>query len=465
MGRFGSSGKSTVEKVATVLLVLGVLAFAIWAARRFYLEGRDGAGPSGLWWIVTGIAVFLLVGMVVQAIGGLRNWSDNTIGVISVVLSLVGLVAAVAWVGGQKDPLVETLGPVCRGEPVPNAGDPTGPGARQIVVLGNDGERVDWTDDEADWRATRAEDAALVVCVDRHDDLVETCGYTGGPSVSRYQEVIRARVVSARTGELADSFQLTGTAPHACRSSELQSVTRIDGEAVPFADLSARLATYAGSAAGATTTSVTALAATTTPRPATTTGSVLHRDLVSAVEEGLVQVEFRALGGASGDIVELLIESLTDADLEITVPPGLMLHNPAAGEQDLVVTGLEGLMTGPNTYEPADEISLDDDSLLEYLLEAYCAEAHEANPSESGALTMGAVAGADLVAVLQAASAQGVVGEVMLVQAVVWVVTDDVTAGDLEDVGYGLDAEEISRARAVITAAGLDPGDYRLFTG
>jgi hypothetical protein len=54
---------------------------------------------------------------------------------------------------------------------------------------------------------------------------------------------------------------------------------------------------------------------------------------------------------------------------------------------------------------------------------------------------------------------------IVLVQAVVWVVTDDVSVDDLESVGYGLEAGELEEARAVIAAAGLDPEAYRLFAG
>jgi hypothetical protein len=224
-----------------------------------------------------------------------------------------------------------------------------------------------------------------------------------------------------------------------------------------------------GDGAGSTTTTKAAVAAstTTTSKPAatTTTVAVTRHSLLDAVQLGLVEAEFRALGGASGDVAELDIRSLVDVDLEITVPAGLMLLNSVGGEQNLVVAGLEGLVTGSNTYEPADEIRLDDDSVWTYLLQGFCAEAHDANPSDGGSLAMGQVAGRDLVAVLAAADAEGVGENTVLVQAVVWVVTDDVSVDDLESVGYGLGAGELAQARAVITAAGLDPEAYRLFAG
>jgi hypothetical protein len=231
-----------------------------------------------------------------------------------------------------------------------------------------------------------------------------------------------------------------------------------------------------GDTSGATVTSTAAddpIPATTQPpaptttRVVTTTRAVERYGLVEAVEAGLVEVEFRASGGASGDVVELLIRTVGDLaeTLELTVPPGLMLSNPVAGEQDLVVAGLEGLVSGPSSYEPVDEITLPDDDLRTYLLEAYCAEAHDGNPSEGGALSLGEMAGPDLVAVLGALGDAGAAGDLLVVQAVVWAVTDDITAGDLDSVGYGLDAEQLSLARQVVEAAGLDPASFRLFSG
>ena len=218
----------------------------------------------------------------------------------------------------------------------------------------------------------------------------------------------------------------------------------------------------------ATTTTAAAVASTastSTSAASTTTAEVTRRSLPDAVQQGLVEAEFQALGGASGDIVELDIRRLVDVELEITVPAGLMLQNPAGDEQDLVIAGLEGLMTGSSTYEVRTVIRLNTDELWTYLLKAYCAEAHDANPSEGGALTMGETAGSDLVAVLETVEEEGVGSNTALVQALVWVITDDVSLGDLDAVGYGFGEGQMEVARNLIEAAGLDPEDYRLFSG
>lgn len=206
----------------------------------------------------------------------------------------------------------------------------------------------------------------------------------------------------------------------------------------------------------------------TKPSTTTATRAVERYGLIEAVTAGLVEVEFLSSGGASGDVVEMLIRRLEDpgeVTLELTVPAGLMLSNPAAGEQDLVVLGLEGRMSGSNSYVPVDEITLAGDDWQTYLLEAYCAEAHDANPSEGGALALGGMAGPHLIAVLGALDAAGAAGDLQVIQAVVWAVTDDVTAGDLDSVGYGLGEADLALARKVIETAGLDPADFRLFSG
>lgn len=222
-----------------------------------------------------------------------------------------------------------------------------------------------------------------------------------------------------------------------------------------------------GATTSPTTTTATTVPRTTTTRAPTTTRGTEHMGLPEALEAGLVEVEFRSTGGASGDIVELSIrlKDAIDTVLNLSVPTGMMLSNPAAGEQDLVIRGLEGLMTGESTYQPVDEIELPDLDWREYLVEAFCAEAHDDNPTEGGELTPSGLGSEDLVKALGAIDAAGAGGDILVMQAVVWVITDDVSLSDLEAVGYGLDEAGVALARQVIVAAGLEPADYRLFAG
>jgi hypothetical protein len=215
------------------------------------------------------------------------------------------------------------------------------------------------------------------------------------------------------------------------------------------------------------TTSITTTtrATTTTTFATTTTRGVRYLTLLEALQAGLVEAEFRSTGGASGDIIELAIRLVEASDdiLSLTVPSGMMLANPSGGEQDLVIRGLEGLMTGENTYEPTTEIELPDLDWREYLVEAYCAEAHDDNPTEGGVLSADGLADEELIQILEAIEPAGAGDDIMVIQAVIWAVTDDVRMRDLEAIGYGLDETELALARTVIEQAGLDPGAFRLF--
>jgi hypothetical protein len=146
--------------------------------------------------------------------------------------------------------LVKALGPACRGEPVPVAADATGSAPWRIIVLDGAGHVIgtggtnSWTNEVAQWRATKVENAALVACVDREDVLIETCTYTGGTGVKRYADHAHVRVMAARTGEQVDVFDLSADPANCSEKIGVASAIDLHGS-LNFATLSARLATYA----------------------------------------------------------------------------------------------------------------------------------------------------------------------------------------------------------------------------
>jgi len=226
------------------------------------------------------------------------------------------------------------------------------------------------------------------------------------------------------------------------------------------------------SGGAAVTTSDTAIAsATTTTRPATTTTmattttrGVRYLTLPEALAAGMVEAEFRGTGSASGDIVTMAIRLVEAVDeiVNLSVPPGMMLTNTAGGEQDLVIRGLTGLMTGESTYRSVTDITLHDVEWREYILEAYCAEAHDDNPAADGLLTASESSNEDLAKVFAAVD-ELAIDDLQVIQAAVWAVTDNIRASELEAVGYGLDDTRLAQAREIIAAAGLDPSAFRLF--
>jgi hypothetical protein len=215
-----------------------------------------------------------------------------------------------------------------------------------------------------------------------------------------------------------------------------------------------------------TTTSVTTTTgpATTTTMATTTTRGVRYLTLPEALAVGMVEAEFRGTGSASGDIVTMAIRlvEVVDEIVSLSVPPGMMLTNTAGGEQDLVIRGLTGLMTGESTYRSVMEITLHDVEWREYILEAYCAEAHDDNPSAEGMLTASESPNEELAKVF-AAIDELEVDDIYVIQGVVWAITDDIQDWELERIGYGLDETRVAQAREIIAAAGLDPTAFRLF--
>ncbi|MFH1104353.1 MAG: hypothetical protein V1757_05340 [Actinomycetota bacterium] len=90
------------------------------------------------------------------------------------------------------------------------------------------------------------------------------------------------------------------------------------------------------SAALTTLPASTTIPRTTTSEATTTTPAVERHGLLEAIEGGLVEAEFRSSGGASGDVIDLVIRRLGDfgdVTLALTVPTGFMLSKPPPGNR------------------------------------------------------------------------------------------------------------------------------------
>ena len=189
--------------------------------------------------------------------------------------------------------------------------------------------------------------------------------------------------------------------------------------------------------------------------------------LQQAIANGLVRARFVGTGGASGGVVRLHIQRTGKAGgrpLRLRVPLGTFLNNAAAGQQDMVVLGLLGKVAGPHSYTPADLIELLDNRLHEYVLEAFCAEAHKQNPAAGGSLSIGPLSSSELRAVLQGSQlVPAAQKSLKAIQAAVWAVTDDISRSELAAIGYALTPSELRTARAIMTAGHLDWQHYRLF--
>jgi len=189
-----------------------------------------------------------------------------------------------------------------------------------------------------------------------------------------------------------------------------------------------------------------------------------EESLPDAVAAGLVGAQFEGTGGASGDVMLLRVRRTVARTLSITVPLGLVVDNTDASEQDMIVRRLAGEDGGGDGYSPVDSVLLTDDGEHEYVLEAYCLEAHKDNPSSDSSLRIGEAADSDVLAVLAAIDqTDHAEGNVKVIQAAVWAITDDITLDELEEVGYELSSDDVETARELIEVGGLDPESYRLF--
>lgn len=154
--------------------------------------------------------------------------------------------------------------------------------------------------------------------------------------------------------------------------------------------------------------------------------------LQRAVDAGLVTAELRGLGGSSGDTIELEVSWRAGAPqryLTLTVPVGTMLDSNHPADQDMVVRRVRGTPTGWGTIIAASEIELPPGGTATVVVEAYCAELRKDSPSPFTRFTLG---GPDprLACVLGQADDYEI--GVRATQAAVWLVTDAVTHGELQ---------------------------------
>src|SRR6266566_2505883 len=71
-----------------------------------------------------------------------------------------------------------------------------------------------------------------------------------------------------------------------------------------------------------------------TPTPSTVTV-----DLPTAVKQQLVKVSFQSTGGASGDVIDISLHRFKsqNSNIQVGLPPGLILTNSDSWEQDMVL--------------------------------------------------------------------------------------------------------------------------------
>jgi hypothetical protein len=160
------------------------------------------------------------------------------------------------------------------------------------------------------------------------------------------------------------------------------------------------------------------------PRPAALT-------LQDAIASGKVTAEFNGTGGSSGDSVKARLAKGPKAGpgpLAVDLPSGSELESNDAAAQNMMVAAVRGVDMGGRMIEPASRIVLTGNKPVTYVLGAFCVQFEKQNPSPSTSFTL---RGRDPV--LACIARQTRTLSVEAIQAAVWMHTDNVTFGHINE--------------------------------
>jgi hypothetical protein len=254
------------------------------------------------------------------------------------VVVLLGL----AVVGGQElfvnqprlHAIAAELGPACSGQPVAGAGKPAAGVADHLVLLDMAGAEHSWFGDVAsEIQPASLADAELVVCADAEEarTVVQTCGYSGGPDVTRIEVSRHVVVHDASTGQVLQTFTAAGE-PDKCSKTERIEVTEIVGQ-LGWGDVASRLdflVQNGNPASLVRTTQPVGLAGDPFPNFAflvTNTGSQaisITWTLDYPTDSGAATTDPATVDGLAPGETRLVADSLVQLDTASTVP--LVVH-------------------------------------------------------------------------------------------------------------------------------------------
>lgn len=179
--------------------------------------------------------------------------------------------------------------------------------------------------------------------------------------------------------------------------------------------------------------------------------------LEAAVAAGTVTVSFRGAGASTGDAIFATVENRGKTPLVLSLPAGLILQNEMANVQDMVVRKLSGKLVSSTQFAPASEIQLGAREKAEWVMEAYCLEFKDANPSADSVLRPVAVS-AELARLF------AVGASTPATQAAVWAYTDDISARELLG-KFPVSESALSEARRVYESTFGGACGRRMFMG
>lgn len=169
---------------------------------------------------------------------------------------------------------------------------------------------------------------------------------------------------------------------------------------------------------------------------------LLH--LHDAVAQGKVSVEVIAIGGSTGDTIQISVKRLGRDALRLDLAPGTVFRSVSGKVQDMAGARIRGERSGASAYTPAAQIDLPDDQPHVYVVEAYCMDFHKANPGAGEKFRMEGPT-PETAAFMTAAVASG--RSIEQVQAALWIKRERITDTELA-ARFPITAEALKSARA-----------------
>ena len=145
------------------------------------------------------------------------------------------------------DVMLDTFTPICGGGGGVSQAALYNPSEiSPLMMITTGGDRAQNLSSElmGSWVSSDIEGTELVVCIELEEDmLLQTCEYTGGPDIERYQQRYTVTVYEAMTGDVVDEGLFLGPYPRACREEEMIELVRLDG-GIDFAPINVWLCQF-----------------------------------------------------------------------------------------------------------------------------------------------------------------------------------------------------------------------------
>lgn len=134
-----------------------------------------------------------------------------------------------------------------------------------------------------------------------------------------------------------------------------------------------------------------------------------------AVRTGLVEVEVKGRGAASGDSVQVEVRRKAPREARVVVEPGMVLE-PVGTVQSMVCLGVKYERTG-DKYRRVDVMVLADDRPRTFVIEAYCRDFQKPTPRPTSAFQLG---GTDVPAARIIVKGKAINAPTRTIQIAIW---------------------------------------------